>query len=125
MLAGIVAAMAALFDFRTLAWLMFVAIIFATAAPIRWRPRTHISVEIERSVAFGLMAMMFIFAYPDDRRVVAIFCILGAVGTELLQVISPTRHPRINDALFKAMGATVGLVVGAVILQIAALMSAS
>lgn len=113
--------MATLLDFRILAWIILAATIFATAASVHWRPYTVISVEIERSVAFGLMAMVFVFAYPNDRRVVAIFFILGAVATELLQAISPTRHPRITDALLKAMGATVGLIVGAVILQTSAL----
>ncbi|MDE1997150.1 MAG: VanZ family protein [Rhizobiaceae bacterium] len=107
--------------YQIVAWLALASIIFATAAPIRWRPKTAISVNIERSAAFAFMALLFVMAYPNDRRIVGIGCILGAAATELLQVASPTRHPRVEDAIIKGLGATVGLLFGGLLLQAASL----
>lgn len=87
--------------------------------------RKTISVEIERSITFGLLGMMFIFAYPDHRRVVASLCFVGVVATELLQAIFSPKYDRMEGAVFTAMGATAGLIAGAAILQIVSMISTS
>jgi VanZ family protein len=102
---------------RAIAWVSLATVGLVTIAPLRWRAPTVVSAQVDRVMTFVLLAMLFAFAYPNDRRAVAIFCILGSVASELSQLISPRRHPKITDALLKAFGALAGVLIGAVIVQ--------
>lgn len=115
--------MIAVFDFRTVAWIMFAVVALISATRVRLPACTSISLDMERSIAFGLVGMMFIFAYPDDRRIVAALCFLGVIVTELLQAMFSTRYERMEGVIFKTMGATAGLLIGAAILQIVSMIS--
>lgn len=97
---------------RLAAWLSLAAIIFVTVSPIGLRPHDVLPVDIDRALAFVVMAFLFVLAYPRSWMIVAAAIILGAGGIELLQELSPTRHARMNDALVKAGGAAVGVVLG-------------
>ncbi|TCR76683.1 hypothetical protein EV561_12041 [Rhizobium sp. BK376] len=103
---------------RVIAWISLATMGFLALAPLRWRPRAIATANVDSLSMFVLLSMLFAFSYPDDRRVVAIFCIVGAIVSEILLLISPRRDPRVNDALLKALGGLTGVVIGAVILQI-------
>ncbi|TAX64135.1 VanZ family protein [Rhizobium leguminosarum] len=103
---------------RAIAWVSLATVGLVTIAPLRWRAPMLVSAHADRALTFVVLAMLFAFAYPNDRRAVAIFCILGAVISELSQLISLRRHPKVNDALLKAFGALAGVLIGAVIVQL-------
>ncbi|WP_047462751.1 VanZ family protein [Rhizobium rhizogenes] len=104
--------------FQVFAWLAFGVIMLATAVPIGWRPQLMAALHVERILAFSIMGLLFVLAYPGDRRLIALFCILAAVVTELLQAILPSRRPNVEDAAIKILGATMGLLIGGIILQL-------
>lgn len=105
---------------RILAWISLVAVLMATVVPTRFRLRAALPLAIDSGTAFATIAGLFLFAYSDDRRVVAIFCVLAAAGSELLKAFAGTRDPNINAALAKVLGALVGTCFAALALQIAA-----
>ncbi len=115
----------AIFGFRTVAWVVFAVVALISAARLRLPMRTTISLEVERSIAFGLVGMMFIFAYPDDRRIVAALCFVGVIATELLQAVFSPKYDLVEGAVVTAIGATAGLIAGAAILQIVSMISTS
>lgn len=97
---------------RVAAWLSLAAIIFVTVSPIGLRPHDVLPVDVDRALAFVVMACLFVLAYPRSWVIVAVALILGAAGIELMQELSPTRHARIDDALVKASGAAIGVILG-------------
>jgi len=109
------------FAFQTLAWLMFATVVLLNTAPVEWKPMSAVSLKTWQSIAFALMAMLFVFAYPDERRIVGIFCIFGAILTELLQFSLQGGNSRVDGALIKCLGATLGLLGGALLLQCSSL----
>lgn len=90
------------------AWLLLCAIVFVTVSPIGLRPHTITTVNLDRAMAFAVMAFAFLMAYPRYWRVVTVLIVAGAIGIETLQYLSPTRHPEVADAIFKAAGAMFG-----------------
>ncbi len=103
---------------RTISWILLLTAGAAALAPATWRAHPAITANIDRLAIFALLAMLFVLSYPNDRRAVAIFCILGAIASEILPLITSARHPKISQALLKAVGALVGVLIGAVILQV-------
>ena len=53
-------------------------------------------------------------AYPRRSRWVAVLVVLSAAGLELGQLLSPGRHPRLQDAEAKALGGVLGVVMAAI-----------
>ncbi|MGB3814697.1 MAG: VanZ family protein [Shinella sp.] len=94
------------------AWLALAAIIFVTVSPIGLRPRDLVSTNLDRAAAYAVLSALFVFAYPRHRWTVAALVILTAGGAELLQLLSPMRHPQLMDATVKAAGGVVGLFAG-------------
>nr|WP_200985197.1 VanZ family protein [Rhizobium rhizogenes]QCL10031.1 putative membrane protein [Rhizobium rhizogenes] len=109
------------FAFQALAWLMFTTVVFLYVAPVQSRAMSAVSVNAGRSVSFALMAMLFVFAYPDERRIVGIFCIVGAIAAELLEFYFPEGNSRVDGALIKCLSVTLGLLAGALLLKISGL----
>ncbi|MDO1583676.1 VanZ family protein [Rhizobium oryzicola] len=101
--------------FKLLPWLCLIAIIVVTVSPIRWRPPDPLPVSVDRAMAFALLAFLFGLVYPRRLLWLAIVLILGAGAIEMLQYLSPTRHPQLRDALVKAAGAVIGLVAVAIL----------
>ena len=99
---------------RPIAWILLAAIIFVTVSPIGLRPHTVTSVNIDRGLAYLLVGLAFALAYPRHWITVAALLIIGAVGIEYLQYLSPTRHARLHDAGVKAVGACIGVLAGTV-----------
>jgi hypothetical protein len=91
------------------------AIIFVTVSPIDWRPDDVLPVDVDRALACGVFAGLFVLAYPRHWPWVGAAMVLGAGLMELLQELSPTRHARFDDAMVKAMGAFVGVAFGALL----------
>ncbi|MBX4872538.1 VanZ family protein [Rhizobium bangladeshense] len=100
---------------RPLAWLLLALILFVSVSPIGLRPDTVTTVDTDRGGAYVLLGLAFALAYPKQWKLVAVLLIIGAVAIEYLQYLTPTRHPRLHDAGFKALGAALGLLAGWVI----------
>lgn len=77
-------------------------------------------VQLERAAAFGLLAMLWVMAYPRHFVATAVVVLLLAVGLEVAQEWMPGRHGRERDALIKLGGAALGLGVGALLRRPAA-----
>ncbi len=97
---------------KPLAWLLLAFILFVTVSPIGLRPHTIETPDIDRALAYLVAGLAFALAYPKQWKTVAILLICGALAIEWLQYFSPTRHPRFHDAAVKALGASLGLIVG-------------
>ena len=98
--------------FKAAAWLMLAGILFVTISPIGLRPSTITNVNIDRALAYALAACAFVLAYPRQWKIVAVLLLAGAGAMELLQYLSPSRHPQASDATVKAAGAATGIVCG-------------
>lgn len=97
---------------RPVAWLLLLALLYVTIAPIEMRPITGESPNLERLVAFTALGFAFAFAYPR-RWWLVLFLVIGvAFASEFAQVLSPTRHAHLKDALYKAGGGSIGVVIG-------------
>lgn len=105
---------------RAIAWVLLAFILFVTIAPIRLRPRTITHVNLDRSLAFAAMAFFFVLGYSQFPVLITISCIVGAGVSELLQLLSPSRHARLPDALAKSVGAAAGALAAIVTLSTAA-----
>lgn len=106
------------------AWAILAAIIFVTVSPIGLRPHTITTVNADRALAYVVAAAAFVLAYPRHWKWVALLLIVGAMGIELLQYLSPTRHAHLTDATVKAAGAACGVVVGWTVNQFRAVRTA-
>lgn len=103
---------------RAIAWILLATVGVLAVAPTNRRLRSVVPASMDRLTIIVPLAVLFALSYPNDRRTVAICCMIGAVASEILPVISLRRDPKINDALLKAFGALSGVLIGAVILQI-------
>ena len=103
-------------QFRILAWLALSAIVFVTVSPIGLRPHDYLSVDLDRALAFAVMAMLFVLAYPRHVLLISILLVIGAGGIETLQLLSPPRHAHMADAAVKATGAALGASAGWILL---------
>lgn len=89
------------------AWTALMAIIFVTLSPIGLRPETG-HAGPERFVAYGMLSMLFMSAYPRHFTRVMIFVLTVAVSLELAQHLTPDRHGHLADALEKLAGGVAG-----------------
>jgi hypothetical protein len=90
------------------AWAALAAIVIVTISPIGWRPRDILPVDMDRALVFAAMSALFVAAYPKHWFALSILMVVGAGAIELLQLLSPTRHARLDDAAVKAVGALAG-----------------
>lgn len=98
--------------FVAAAWIALFAIVVATLSPLDLRPRLLISVNAERALAFMLLGVLFAVAYPKHIWFAAAIVFIGAFGLEILQELRPDRHGRFRDAMWKFIGASIGLGMG-------------
>ena len=101
------------------AWLCLGSIIFVTVSPIGLRPRDVMPVNLDRALAFSVMAGLFTVAYPRHWLAILLLTTSGASLIEGLQFLSPTRHAHLSDAMFKAAGAAVGVVIAKILMLFA------
>lgn len=91
-------------------WSAALIIAFATLAPIGSRPHLpEAGPDIERFLAFVVLAGALAIAHPQRRGMVLVLTIGLAIGLETAQLLEPTRHGRPHDAVIKSLGAIVGI----------------
>ncbi|AYG59448.1 hypothetical protein [Rhizobium jaguaris] len=86
---------------QILAWTTLGLILLGTVVPIGTKQRVVAAANIESIILFGLMGLLFVVAYPTDRRIIALLCILAATASESLLSILPDRHIRIERLVIK------------------------
>jgi hypothetical protein len=94
------------------AWVVLAAIVFAPGVPLDMRPESGLPAGYERFGAFALMGLLFALAYPRRLGLLIVLMLGVSLGLEGLQAIAVQRHPRIDDAQIKLVGALAGLAVG-------------
>jgi VanZ family protein len=95
------------------AWGLAAAIAFATLGPPEQRPHSNLGQNGEHVLAFVLLGLAFGLAYSSNRSRGATF-VMGYTGLiELLQLVAPGRHARLQDFVVDALAACVGLVAAA------------
>src|SRR5258708_20730140 len=97
-------------------WGIIAFILYATISPIQDRPTLPTSTSFEHLAAFAVVGALFSLAYPRQVALVCLIVLGSAVLLEFLQLLTPDRHGRIQDAIEKIAGGVVGIVVGRAIL---------
>ena len=67
--------------------------------------------DVDRALAFAILCALFATAYPRNWRWVLVAAVLAPCAIEMLQMLSPTRHPRLDDAVVKALGGLAGVAI--------------
>lgn len=94
---------------KIFAWSAFAAIIFVTVSPIGLRPADILPTNVDRALAFAVMCGLFVLAYPKRWRWALLAALFAPGAIELLQIFSPTRHARVDDAAVKMIGGMIGV----------------
>ncbi|ESZ67721.1 antibiotic resistance protein VanZ [Mesorhizobium sp. L103C119B0] len=94
---------------RTAAWLTFIAIVVVTIDPIGLRPISGFGPEPERIAAFLAFGLLLGLAYHRNWLLTLCLVVAAAFGIEALQLLSPTRHPAVDDAVVKAAAGVAGV----------------
>ncbi len=97
---------------RIAAWVLFIAIVIATLAPLSTRPDSGLPLYLERFLALAAIGLAFQFAYPGHGVRTVLFLIVALAGLELAQHMTPDRHGTLQGFFEKAAGACAGLFVG-------------
>jgi hypothetical protein len=102
-----------IFVLRLTTWIVFVAIAVMTLGPVSLRPHTLFPPDFDRFAAYAVLGVLFALSYP--RRppwLMGAFLVAAAGAFEIGQLFVPHRDAHVNDFLFKAAGALIGLIVG-------------
>jgi len=94
------------------AWVILAFIAYATISPIQDRPTLPTSPNFEHVAAFAVLGGLFCLAYPRQIILVCLVVVGSAVLLELMQLLTPDRHGRIQDAIEKMVGGAFGILVG-------------
>jgi hypothetical protein len=94
---------------RIAGWVVLATLIFATLAPIEFRPASTAPVSLDRFGSFALLGMLFALGYPQHRWQVLVLTLAAAGTLEALQMLSPSRHGRVADLVVKAAGGGFGV----------------
>jgi glycopeptide antibiotics resistance protein len=96
------------------AWALLAFIAYATISPIQARPTLPASTSFEHLTAFAVLGLLLFLAYPRHIALVCLIVLGSAVLLEIMQLLTPDRHGRIQDAIEKMAGGVLGIVVGRV-----------
>jgi VanZ family protein len=96
---------------RIFAWLLAAAVTFATLGPPRLRPHSDLGHSGEHAFAFVLVGLAFAVAYPQHRTRAAGLSVVLIGILELLQLLAPGRHARLEDYLVDALAALAGFAI--------------
>ena len=92
------------------AWSSLVLICIVSLSPMELRPgaATEGSAISQRFIAYLVLGLLFVSAYP--RRFVRslMFVVFVALGLEAAQQLTPDRHGRLVDAIEKVAGGLLG-----------------
>lgn len=97
---------------RTLAWAILLAIFVATVSPIAERPHLASGPSFDRIVAFIVLGILFCLGYRSRWPFALAIVLVAAVGFEAIQLLTPDRHARFEDAMVKAVGGIIGVGIG-------------
>ncbi|MBF9233910.1 VanZ family protein [Microvirga alba] len=101
--------------FRSVAWLLVLAVAAFSLLPIQFRPVTDAPADLERLAAFAMIGGAFYLGYPKQRLRIVLL-VIGIAGLlEAAQNIVPGRHGRLPDGIVKASGAILGAAIAMVI----------
>jgi VanZ family protein len=101
-----------IFAVRLVTWFLLVAIFAMTLGPVSLRPHTHFSPDLDRFAAYAVLGVFFALSYPRRRFLLLAGFLAAAAGAlETAQLFVPGRDAHLSDFLFKAGGATTGLIV--------------
>ena len=93
------------------AWLGVALGIFLTVLPAGAAP-IHVGGPPQHLAGYFILASWFLGIYPRERYpLIALGCFLFGGSMELLQNLSPTRHPALADALVNGVGIALALTV--------------
>ena len=93
---------------RLIAWLLAAAVTFSTLGPATLRPHSDLGQDGEHALAFVLVGLTFGLAYPRSRlRTAAVIVLLIGV-LELMQLVAPGRHARLEDFIVDGLAASAG-----------------
>ena len=95
--------------FRLFAWLLAVAVTFATLGPPHLRPHSDLGQDGEHMLAFVLIGLAFGSAYTQNRLLTSLTAVLMIGVLEILQLWAPGRHARIEDFVVDVLAACFGL----------------
>jgi VanZ family protein len=95
------------------AWLLAAAVTFATLGPASLRPHSDLGQNGEHVLAFILVGLAFGFAYTGNRLRTAFVAVILTGALELLQIVTPGRHARLEDFIVDALAICGGLIVAA------------
>jgi VanZ family protein len=98
------------------AWTLLAFIAYATISPIQDRPTLSTSTRFEHLAAFAILGALFFIAYPRQIVLVCLVVLGSAVLLEFMQLLTPDRHGRVQDAIEKIAGGAVGILAGRSIL---------
>jgi VanZ like family len=100
---------------RIIAWLLAAAVTFATLGPAQFRPHSGLGQDGEHMFAFILVGLAFAVAYPRHRPIAAVTSVVMIGILELLQLVAPGRHARLEDFIVDALAALAGFAIASVI----------
>ena len=98
---------------RLFAWGLAAAIAFATLGPAGQRPHSNLGQNGEHALAFVLLGLAFGLAHTRNRLLTALFVIAYTGLIEILQLLAPGRHARLEDFVVDALAASLGLAAAA------------
>lgn len=103
---------------HALAWTVLGLVVLTTVVPVVGTKYPFMAVAtIDSVIPFGLLGFLFVMAYPDDRRIVALVCISVAAASESLALVLPEKCLRIERAILKVLATVSGLLLGALFME--------
>lgn len=102
---------------HALAWTVLGLIVLTTVVPVRTKYPLMAMANIDSVVPFALLGFLFVMAYPEDRRITALVCIVAAAASESLALILPEKCLRIERAILKVLATVSGLLLGALFME--------
>jgi VanZ like family len=97
---------------RFVAWGGLCLVAIVSLAPIGFRPESGYSVSVERFSAFAAIGLAFALAYPRHAWLALFIAAGSALLFEVLQMLVPSRHAHLFDALVKVAGGATGVMLG-------------
>jgi VanZ family protein len=98
------------------AWVLLAFIVYATISPIQDRPTLPTSSSLQHLGAFVVLGGLFCIAYPRHIAFVCLIVLGSAMLLEIMQLVTPDRHGRVQDAIEKMAGGALGIAAGRAIL---------
>lgn len=102
---------------HALAWTVFGLVVLTTVVPVGTRYSFMTMATVDSVVPFGILGFLFVMAYPEDRRIVALVCITAAAASESLALVLPEKCLRIERAILKVLATVSGLLLGALFME--------